>query len=188
MPASGRQTRTTRCRKRRAQQRIGVGADRIERDVAEIEQAGEADHDVEAPAEHHVGQHRGCRGRADSGVRRRAPARSTAKDQKRGRQQPAQRSRPCTAPSVAGTCGTADGCRPEDQRLDKKRPTNTAATRIASSPNAWSVRSCAGRPCSVRRPIMSENRPSATSAPAIARPSAEGDASDRARRCAASAR
>ena len=40
----------------RGEQRVGIGADRVERDVAEIEQAGEADHDVEAPAEHHIGQ------------------------------------------------------------------------------------------------------------------------------------
>ena len=38
------------------QQRIGIGADRIEGDVAEIEQAGEPDHDVEAEAEHDVDQ------------------------------------------------------------------------------------------------------------------------------------
>ena len=38
------------------QQRVGVGADRVERDVAEVEQAGEADDDVQAPAEHHIGQ------------------------------------------------------------------------------------------------------------------------------------
>ena len=39
-----------------AEQREGIGADRVEGDVAEVEQAGEADHDVEAPAEHHVDQ------------------------------------------------------------------------------------------------------------------------------------
>ena len=38
------------------EQRIGIGADRIEGDIAEVEQAGEADHDVEAPAEHHIDQ------------------------------------------------------------------------------------------------------------------------------------
>ena len=38
------------------QQRVGIGADRVEGDVAEIEQAGEPDHDVEAPAQHHVDQ------------------------------------------------------------------------------------------------------------------------------------
>ena len=41
----------------RREQREGIGADRVEGDVAEIEQAGEADHDVEAEAEHHIGQH-----------------------------------------------------------------------------------------------------------------------------------
>ena len=39
------------------QQRVGIGADRVERDIAEVEQAGEADHDVQPPAEHHVGEH-----------------------------------------------------------------------------------------------------------------------------------
>ena len=38
------------------EQRVGIGADRVEGDVAEVEQAGEPDHDVEAPAEHHVDQ------------------------------------------------------------------------------------------------------------------------------------
>ena len=38
------------------QQRIGIGADRVEGDIAEVEQAGEADHDIEPPAEHHVDQ------------------------------------------------------------------------------------------------------------------------------------
>ena len=37
-------------------QGVGIGADRVEGDVAEIEQAGEADDDVEAPAEHHIGE------------------------------------------------------------------------------------------------------------------------------------
>ena len=41
----------------RGEQGVGIGADRVERDVAEIEQAREADHDVESPAEHHIGQH-----------------------------------------------------------------------------------------------------------------------------------
>ena len=35
----------------------GVGADRVERHVAEVEQAGEADHDVEPERHDHVGQH-----------------------------------------------------------------------------------------------------------------------------------
>ena len=41
------------------EQCVGVGADGVEGDVAEVEQPGEADHDVQAPAEHHVDQHRG---------------------------------------------------------------------------------------------------------------------------------
>ena len=39
------------------EQRIGIGADGIEGDIAEIEQASEADDDVEAPAQHDVGEH-----------------------------------------------------------------------------------------------------------------------------------
>ena len=39
---------------RAGEQRIGVGADGVERDVAEIEQAGEADDDVQAEREQHV--------------------------------------------------------------------------------------------------------------------------------------
>ena len=39
------------------QQRVGIGADRVKRDVAEIEQAGEADHHVQSPSQHHIGQH-----------------------------------------------------------------------------------------------------------------------------------
>ncbi len=39
------------------EQRVGIGADRIEGDVAEIEQAGEPDHDVQAPAQHDIGEH-----------------------------------------------------------------------------------------------------------------------------------
>ena len=38
------------------QQGVAVGADGVEGDIAEVEQAGEADHDVQAPAQHDVGQ------------------------------------------------------------------------------------------------------------------------------------
>lgn len=41
------------------EQRVGVGTYRVEADVAEIEQAGQADHDVQADAEHHVDQDQG---------------------------------------------------------------------------------------------------------------------------------
>ena len=56
IPASGRQIQNDQAEIVR-QQRVGIGADRVERDVAEIEQAGEPDDDVEAPAEHDVDQH-----------------------------------------------------------------------------------------------------------------------------------
>ena len=36
-------------------QRVGIGADRVKGDVAEIEEAGEADDDVEPEAEHRIG-------------------------------------------------------------------------------------------------------------------------------------
>ena len=39
---------------RRSQQRVHIGADRIKGDVAEVEQAGEADDDVQAQRQHHV--------------------------------------------------------------------------------------------------------------------------------------
>ena len=38
------------------QQRVGIGTDGVEGDIAEVEQAGEADDDVQAPAQHDVGQ------------------------------------------------------------------------------------------------------------------------------------
>ena len=38
------------------EQGVAVGADGVERDVAEVEQAGEADDDVQAPAQHDVGE------------------------------------------------------------------------------------------------------------------------------------
>ena len=41
----------------RGEQREGIGADRIEGDIAEVEQPGEADHDVQPPAEHDVSEH-----------------------------------------------------------------------------------------------------------------------------------
>ncbi|KAG1263478.1 hypothetical protein G6F65_014510 [Rhizopus arrhizus] len=42
---------------RRGQQGPGIGAHRVERDVAQIQQAGKAHHDVQAQAQHHVDQH-----------------------------------------------------------------------------------------------------------------------------------
>ena len=55
------------------EQRVGISADRVERDIAKIEQTGEPDDDVQSEAEHHVDQnldaeivdpfHRACPGR-----------------------------------------------------------------------------------------------------------------------------
>ena len=36
-------------------QRVGIGADRVEGDIAEIEQPGETDHDIQPEAKHRVG-------------------------------------------------------------------------------------------------------------------------------------
>ena len=56
MAAGGRQQDPERQAEMRGEQRIGVGADGIEGDVAEVEQAGEADDDVQPPGEHHIDQ------------------------------------------------------------------------------------------------------------------------------------
>ena len=55
MPASGSSIQNEKPKVLR-EQRVGIGADRVEGDIAEVEQAGEADDDIEAPAEHHVDQ------------------------------------------------------------------------------------------------------------------------------------
>jgi hypothetical protein len=77
-----------RCQKDRSklrrQQRVGIGADRVEGDVAEIEQAGEADDDVQAPAEHDVGQHQ-------VSITRRIDDRSRVGSQRSSGRQPIQR-------------------------------------------------------------------------------------------------
>src|SRR5690606_19115104 len=39
-----------------AEQRVAIGADGVEGDVAEVEQAGQSDDDVQAPGQHHVDQ------------------------------------------------------------------------------------------------------------------------------------
>ena len=54
-PANGRQVQKPSPKLLR-QQRIGIGADRVECDVAEVEQAGQPDHDRQPPAQHDIGQ------------------------------------------------------------------------------------------------------------------------------------
>ena len=41
------------------EQRVAVGPHRVERDITQVEQSGEADDDVQAPAEHDVGGNQG---------------------------------------------------------------------------------------------------------------------------------
>ena len=55
MPASGRQIQKEKT-KILGQQCVGIGADRVEGHIAEVEQASQSDDDVETPAEHHIGQ------------------------------------------------------------------------------------------------------------------------------------
>ena len=81
MPASGRQVQKP-SPKVCGQQRVGIGADRVERDVAKVEQPGEADHDVQPPAQHDVGQHEGAE---IDVVTRSAERQRNANDQQRRR-------------------------------------------------------------------------------------------------------
>ena len=71
---------------RRREQRVDVGADGVERDVAEVEQAGEADDDVEAERQQHV-EHREVEDAHPRRGRRR-PARTAARP---ARSRPARR-------------------------------------------------------------------------------------------------
>ena len=50
------------------EEREGIGADRVEGDIAEIEEAGIADDDVQAPAEHRIGEHDDRPGPSRSGA------------------------------------------------------------------------------------------------------------------------
>ena len=115
------------------QQRVGIGADRVEGDVAEVEQAGEADHDVQSPAEHHVGQHQ------DAEVEHVAliveDDRNEQREAEQGGRDQALRRPPA---AVRAACGTRLAgsrwrklCRSSSTRM---LPPNTAATIAASSP------------------------------------------------------
>ena len=114
-------------------QREGIGADRIEGDVAEVEQAGEADHDVQPPAEHHVGQDedgevddiRGCsRGRtAAAGTAGRRPPRGTGRRAPLPIRLKASDGGPARFTPIATGCGFL-----KNSRLSRSRPTKTMAT------------------------------------------------------------
>ena len=110
--------------------RVGIGADGVERDVAEVEQPGEPDHDVQPPAEHDVGQHQRCRGRDSSA----APLNGSS-----DRREPAARARRiCRRASSASAKRAVGAARPRRgsgprQASSSSRPTNTAATAIATA-------------------------------------------------------
>ena len=157
MPASGRQIQNDRPKVRR-QQRVGIGADRVERDVAEIEQPGETDHDVQPPAEHHIGQHQDAEIEQIAVLveqhRRRAARRSASAGRgESGR----RRSRRGGATRRLGIGAAERRSRPraEDRACAGTRPTNTAADQDRErSASGAVIASAPVEPCSVRRPIM----------------------------------
>ena len=163
MPASGRQIQKRQAELRR-QQRVGIGADRVEGDVAEVEQAGEADHDVQPPAEHDVGQHQDAEvelvapGARDEGQHDSASASSTGATNRPARAQRRRRAR-------AGRAAPAPAPRAARARASiASRPAKTSRRpAIATSPQRWRRTSRAGR-----RRHRCAARPAATN-------SAEGD-------------
>ena len=133
----------------RAQQRIGVGADSEERDVAEIEQAAPADDDVESEREQHVDgdveRHPASRSRC-----RRQPApgrtgqRTSQATPTRGRRGDVPRARRCVHPAPSGC---RHGARPtrRDQPPGSSAPRTSrprARPRPVGSARRRSRRSC----------------------------------------------
>ncbi len=116
------------------QQRVGIGADGIERDIAEVEQAGEADHHVQSPSQHHVSQHENAE------IEDVALVVENHRHQKR--EDRAAQARPGVPPAKAPTAPMAERpctvptgphhCRSNSTRM---LPPNTIATMAARSPN-----------------------------------------------------
>ena len=141
------------------QQRVGIGADRVERDIAEVEQAGEADHDVEAPAEHHIGEHQDAEVEQVAVVVEQRPggaARSRA-----GRAPTESRQRRSNAPAAssgaerpqvrAGSGSSAEKQRAQEAADEHRRATSDQP---ASSQRAGRRSSAPVGPCiGVARPI-----------------------------------
>ena len=157
MPASGRQVQKPRPKVVR-QQRVGIGADGVEGDVAEVEQPGEPDHDVQPPAEHDVGQHQRCRGRARSGRPMNGSATAAASsDGATSRPARVQRLRQAAVGPVLGLRGRRRGT-----AAGASRPRNTAATTASRAQAAGSAQhEAASGPISARSPTIGPNRPSA---------------------------
>ena len=150
------------------EQRIGVGADRVERDIAEVEQAGEANHDVQPPAEHHVGQHQ------DAEVEDVAVSVKQHRHQQREDQQ---------RRAGVAACGV-DGGRERRRQAERdraaaererahERAREHHATMMAKVSKRVLICSAPVGPWSVRRPIMKKNSPNATKPAMVASFSAQ---------------
>ena len=125
------------------EQRVGIGADRVEGDIAEVEQAGEPDHDVEAPAEHHVDQDLDAEIVDPLAVE--LDVRSSGKDEDRDKRRASRAAvrRSWTiarSPQAIGAGRTPagrglSGCRAQpDEQLRRSAPTKTMATRWRAAP------------------------------------------------------
>ena len=129
------------------EQGVGIGADRIEGDVAKVEQAGQADHDVQAPAEHDVDQHSG-RDVDHVAVGERQERQDEGEDQARSGEPPGARSDRLADAVSAGGHGAAPRFAPPNQ-LSASRPTNTIAV-SEEDPLEMELQRHAGR--AARRP------------------------------------
>ena len=126
----------------RRQQRVGIGPDRVEGDVAEVEQAGQADHHVQAPAEHDVDQHRRRRvddvavvGVEDRQRQRRAQSRRRQPPEIRGPPPPALAGRPAPTLACWRACAARASVSTNRSTSRPKRPRrNTASTGQRSPP------------------------------------------------------
>ena len=156
MPASGRQIQndSPKCC---GEQRVGIGADRVERDVAEIEQAREADHDVEPPAEHHIGQHQDAEIEQIAVVVEQHRHQQREGEQRRAREA-ADDFAAMRASQAAARRPSVTGPRPKISAR-ANAPANTAPTMIASCVQARGHHQRAGRPLVGAQADQEEEQP-----------------------------
>ena len=110
------------------EQGVGIGADGVEGDVAEIEQAGEADHDVQPPAEHDVDQDGGRRCRRRSGWRTAGTAATIANTRPAGRE-PRQDCRAAMRAAAEPRDRPRPGAAQDDQPAAQRQRTSAAPAR-----------------------------------------------------------
>ena len=140
-----------------AEQRIGIGADRVEGDVAEVEQAGEADDDVQPPGQHHVDQDldaeivdplqralQADQQNDDDRDRGTAPSRPRSAASSCG-------SAPCSA-ATAGALALGRGSRAANRRRDEADIDEAAGHR--RSPRRWPAGPSAGTRISSLRDVL----------------------------------